>query len=672
MKEGGIRLAAYKALVNRVPGIQSRYRQYRSRTHGIGRAGAWLYLLWLNSSYYVLRNKALKTVEKYPYYEEKKLLSGGSESRLSKRETPEELAGKLLAYDVVSFDVFDTLLFRPFSEPADLFYFVADELNYLDFRRIRCEMEYKSREALYKKSGSREVNLREIYDMIETETGIGADEGMSAELAAEYRFCFANPYMRRVVEELRRHGKRIVVTSDMYLNKEQICRLLAKAGYGSFDACYISSDYRTSKSTGGLYGIVREREGREKRLAHVGDHPVSDIEQARKQGIYAFHYPNVNTIGLPYRAEDMSAVTGSLYRGLVNTHIHNGLKVYSQAYEYGFIYGGLFAVGYCRFIHEYAKENHVEKLLFLARDGEILRQVYERMYPGEDTEYVYWSRLAAAKLSAERYKYDYFRRFLYHKVNQGYRLSDIFRTMELEDMLVRMCAEAGLKAELVLTDKNAELVKGFLMANWPEVLAHYKEQVKAAAEYYRQVVKGIKKAAAVDIGWAGSGAATLDYMINAVWKLDCAVTGIIAGTNSCNTYEMNANAPQLASGKQVSYLFSQQDNRDLWKLHDAAKNHNLYWELFLDSPDGSLKGFYPDKQGGYRIVLKEPQKNTDMIVQVRNGILDFADRYIAAVGTGNVRISGRDAYAPMVLVEGRKNCGYRKGLDGKLDDANLC
>lgn len=672
MKNIRVGIAVYKVLVNRIPGIQSRYKQCRSRVHGLGRAGAWLYLLWLNISYYVLRNKALKTVDKYPYYEEKRLLADTSESQRSVRETPEEFAQKLLSYDVISFDVFDTLIFRPFSEPADLFYFVAEKLNYLDFRRIRCEMEYRSRGELYKRTGSREVNLQEIYELLERETGIGADEGMAAELEAEYRFCFANPYMHKVAGALKKHGKRVVVTSDMYLNKEQIGRLLRKAGYGSFDAYYISSDCRTSKSSGGLYEIVREREGREKRLAHVGDHPVSDVKQAKKHGIDAFHYPNVNTSGMPYRAEDMSAITGSLYRGLVNTHIHNGLRAYSQAYEYGFIYGGLFAAGYCRFIHKYVEENHVEKLLFLARDGELLKQVYDRMYPEENTEYVYWSRLAAAKLSAGRYKYDYFRRFLYHKVNQGYRLSDIFRTMEIEDMLDRMCGEEGLKEGTALTDKNVETVKGYLTENWTEVLSHYEGQVKAAAEYYGQVMAGIKRAAAVDIGWAGSGAVTLDYMMNAVWKMDCEVTGIIAGTNSCNNYEMDAGEPQLTSGKLVSYLFSQQQNRDIWKLHDAAKNHNLYWELFLDSQYGSLKGFYPDKKGGYRIVLKEPQKNADMVMQIRKGILDFTDRYLAAAGTEGVRISGRDAYAPMVLVAGRNNGAYRKGLDRKTGDANLC
>ena len=38
-------------------------------------------------------------------------------------------------------------------------------------------------------------------------------------------------------------------------------------------------------------------------------------------------------------------------------------------------------------------------------------------------------------MTARYFKYDYFRRFLFHKVNQNYSLDDIFDTMELGDLL---------------------------------------------------------------------------------------------------------------------------------------------------------------------------------------------------------------------------------------------
>ena len=68
------------------------------------------------------------------------------------------------------------------------------------------------------------------------------------------------------------------------------------------------------------------------------------------------------------------------------------------------------------------KKLNADKILFLSRDGDILKKVYTKMYPEDsmNCDYVYWSRIAAAKITADYYKYDYFRRFLYHKVNQEY------------------------------------------------------------------------------------------------------------------------------------------------------------------------------------------------------------------------------------------------------------
>ena len=108
-------------------------------------------------------------------YEEKKLVLDKSESQhflLEKRINVEKFVEKLSAYDVISFDIFDTLIFRPFSEPTDLFYFIGDKLGVMDFKRIRMEMEQKARKICYEKNGHYEVTLREIWELIHKETGI--------------------------------------------------------------------------------------------------------------------------------------------------------------------------------------------------------------------------------------------------------------------------------------------------------------------------------------------------------------------------------------------------------------------------------------------------------------------------------------------------------------------
>ena len=670
----------YSALVNEVPGIRERYNKKRKQAKGAGRGLVWFYLLYLNAAYHVFRYRKIGISEKYPYYETKQLYSSGSESSLSRRKSPEEFARELAEYDVVSFDVFDTLVLRPFSSPTDLFFLLGDELGYMDFKRIRMEMEWRARERKYRKENHYEVNLEEIYEVLSEETGIRSDTALKRETELEYSFCFANPYMKRVVGELRKLGKRIIITSDMYLNTDRIRTLLEKCDYGFFDAYYVSCDLGKSKSRGDLYDEVRKQEEEKSgrsglTFIHIGDNKVADIENSGKHGFASRHYANVNDVGMEYRPEDMSSITGSIYRGIVNAHIHNGLNEYTREYEYGYIYGGLFVTGYCQFIHDYVHRQKMDRVLFLARDGDVLMKAYKLLYP-EDAgmcRYVYWSRLAATKMAAEYFKYDYFRRFLFHKVNQGYTMKKILSAMELDDMLDDLAKENGLGAETGLTDKNVEKVKSFLMKSWDRVLEHYQEQLEAGKQYFSEILEGCSRAAAVDIGWAGSGAITLNHIVNQIWKMDCSITGIIAGTNTAANAEPDASETFLQTGKLVSYMYSQRKNRDIWKFHDPGKNHNLYWEVLLDAPHGSLKGFYLDETGHYECRFKESIVDNEKIEQIQKGILDFAEEYgkIMKKSVMFQNISGRDAYAPMLMGENEKNREFFKEICGLMDEMNV-
>lgn len=639
----------YNLLVNQNSDITIQYHRYRNRVYGWKRIQAWLYLLKLNIRYHLFKKNIYCAGN--DFYEKKKLYTGGGESSLFQRESPEEFAKRLDEYNVISFDVFDTLIFRPFSRPTDLFFLVGAALKYLDFERIRIEAEQKAREKKYKEIRSREVTFEEIWDEMELETGIPKEIGMKTEWEYECRYCFANPYMLKVVKELHKRGKKIVITSDMYLGEKYIWRLLEQCGFGVFTEYFVSCDYLMSKSEGGLFEKVKEAFGEECRYVHIGDNRYSDQKQAEKKGFICLPYQNVNEAGMKYRAEDMSVINGSIYRGLVNSYIYNGLMVYSMSYEYGFIYGGFFVLGYCKWIHDYVQKNGIDKILFLSRDGDILSKAYSIMYPGEKEkekwEYVYWSRLAATKMAAGYFKYDYFRRFLHHKVKQGYSLQEIFQSMELEDMLsgyLESIEAGGNTKESILDEKSAEKIQKYLMRHWSEVMLHYQGQVEAGKYYYRKVLEGYKRVAAVDVGWAGSGAVTLNHLVNEVWNLQCEVIGLIAGTNTIYNQEPDASEPLLYSGQLVSYMFSQQENRDIWKIHNPNKGHNIVVELLLASDEKSFRKFL--REGKYEFCDAEPEINS---YEVQRGIIDFVTYYMEKMQE-IPSISGRDAFAPIAVL----------------------
>ena len=136
-----LRMSIYGTLVNRVPEIREKYHMVRdAQTASWQRPVAWLYLAALNAGW--LLGKRQPRHKSGGEIRTARLLSAAPpESVSSVREAPEGLARRLMEYDVISFDVFDTLLFRPFSRPEDLFYIVGQKLDYLDFRRIRMEAE---------------------------------------------------------------------------------------------------------------------------------------------------------------------------------------------------------------------------------------------------------------------------------------------------------------------------------------------------------------------------------------------------------------------------------------------------------------------------------------------------------------------------------------------------
>lgn len=661
-----MRLTLYHLLVNRHAGISYRYHKYHDGTTGVQKVISWIYLLCLNFAYYILLCRFLGRKPEMEVYESRRLNCKRSESEEYLAKNPQLLVEAyvdgLMKYDVISFDLFDTLIFRPFALPTDVFFLIGGAIGCLDFKNLRMQAEERARVEQKKKYGHYEVTLADIWKTLESKTGISACDGVQEEERIEKKLCYANPFMLEVWKKLRQMGKKLLIVSDMYLPLDCIEAILENAGYEGAEKVYLSNVYGKSKADGGLYEEVL-KDWRQASLIHVGDNLHSDRDMAKRHGLAVLPYPSIYQNVMLYRPTDMSAMIGSAYRAVVSSRLYNGLCSYGIAYEYGYLYGGLFVLGYCTFIHEYYERHQLDKLLFLSRDGDILLQVYRRLYPEDDAEYVYWSRKAAVKLMASVDKHDYFRRFLYHKVNQGYTVAQILHTMELDDLLMSTASLGVLKPEDELTDKNVEILREWIEEKWEQVIAGYGSQMSAAEKYYANVLAGCVRAAAVDIGWAGSGALALSYLTEKVWKLPCQITGLIAGTNTIHSAEPDASEPFLQNGKLCAYLYSQNHNRDLLKKHDPNKEYNVFWELLLSSTTPQFTGFYEgrieavEERADYleeldiTLVFGRQERNLDGIRQIQQGIMDFADDYRRRFKEFPCmfRVSGRDAYAPMLV-----------------------
>lgn len=226
----------------------------------------------------------------------------------------------------------------------------------------------------------------------------------------------------------------------------------------------------------------------------------------------------------------------------------------------------------------------------------------------------------------------------------------------------------GLSAEDALTDRNVKRVRTFLETKWSAVLEAYEPEHRAAKAYYAEILKDCKRVVAVDIGWAGSGAIALNRLVQQVWKLPCEIIGMIAGTNTLHNDEPDASEMFLQTGRLVAYLYSQSHNRDLLKKHDPNRNYNVYWELLLSSPTPQFVGFSENAEKGWSLRFGKCDANPEGIREIQEGILTFVRMYKAHFGElpYMYRISGRDAYAPMLVAAGNGE-RYLKEIEKKFE-----
>lgn len=624
----------YNILVARKSPIRQRYVKYKAQGKSPFKRA--VYLFRLNFSYYVLRDKTLLrygNAKTKPYCR-------GSESEIDFKAPPEKTVSELSGFDAVSFDIFDTLILRPFASPADLFHIVGAEAELLNFADIREECEKKARELKKARCGSYEIDIDDIYSYAQQYAGSGFAAAKEKELEAEMNLCRPNPYMLRVWRQLREKNVKLFVISDMYLKSDFLERLLVKNGFSGFEKLFVSNEYSCSKYDGGLYEAAKKHMPHG-RLAHVGDNSLSDIAKSAEHGFTAFGCKNVNECGAAYRPADMSKIVGSAYCGVVNGKLHCGLEKYPMLYEYGYIYSGIFALGYCGFIHRISREQRADKVLFLARDGDLLKKIYDKLYPEENTEYFLWSRLAAVKLCFLDNTCDYIRRFIYHKSDGKLSAARLLEQMELGEL----SEECPMK-DTVITEKNYMELGRFIIDRKERIASIYDEQAQGAQRYFSQKLSGCKKALAVDVGWAGSGGAAIGALCKK-WNLGTQVIGVVAGTNDGGSEQPNASEGLLQSGKMYSYCFSQRHNRNLYLIHDSAQGHNAFFEMLLGSESASLKGF---KASGEPIFSEAEQGNQDTVRLIHKGALDFCSDYARAFAKYPymLDISGSDAYAPFL------------------------
>jgi|GEM_PF-1188283 len=199
--------------------------------------------------------------------------------------------------DLISLDVFDTLLLRRVETPVAVFDMVgrrAAAAGLVDqglspalFRLARQEAERRARQA----APGGEATLAAIYGA----AALGDPEALARlELAVEADLLVANPLLLPVLEALAAAGRPAVLLSDTFFAAEDLRVLLRGAGIGEglYQTLYASCDHGCSKADGGLFRrlLADHPQLPPGRILHVGDDPRGDVAMARAAGLRTLHY----------------------------------------------------------------------------------------------------------------------------------------------------------------------------------------------------------------------------------------------------------------------------------------------------------------------------------------------------------------------------------------------
>jgi FMN phosphatase YigB (HAD superfamily) len=299
----------------------------------------------------------------------------------------------LLSTDtVVSVDVFDTALTRTCGPPEAVFLWLGRRLSRSG--AIPCSPEVFARarawsdRVVWARAGGLDsrVSLPDFYEDVTRALHLDpalAPSLADAEARLEAEVLRALPSARQAVREASSSARRVVFTSDTYFSGAFLERQLrANDVWPEGSACFASSDQAVAKASGRLYDhLLAELDVDPSQVVHVGDHPHSDGVMARHRGLRPVAVPE----GRLNRYEQLlagsmwaTAGTGAALAGASRlARSHNRAQTADEQAIVDVAAGvaGPAVVAYVLWLLRRALHSGVRRLVFLARDGQVLHEV---------------------------------------------------------------------------------------------------------------------------------------------------------------------------------------------------------------------------------------------------------------------------------------------------------
>lgn len=300
--------------------------------------------------------------------------------------TYDQLMEQIELHDVVSFDIFDTLLTRKVYEPTDVFSLLGLKYNetlpfdfYVERQNAERDLQLVS-----------ETNINEIYYYLGKKWNLPKEvcqKLLDSEIEKEREVLIKRERMVRCFHECLDKGKLVYLVSDMYFPQNILKEFLKSFDIDGYKELLVSCDYNVSKKNG-LFCILREKvDG--KRCIHIGDNYEADYKAAKRDGIDAYrilspvrmleistynevlsHLENIETrIMIGMLCAEVFNDPFSLYNSKGKPQI-NGCE------KFGRVFIAPIAVSFMLWLLNEVNNKPNALLIFPARDGWIMQKIY--------------------------------------------------------------------------------------------------------------------------------------------------------------------------------------------------------------------------------------------------------------------------------------------------------
>lgn len=323
--------------------------------------------------------------------------------------------------DVISFDIFDTLLVRQWFFPDNLFAYLDEAVmrrfGITDFARLRKEAERLAR----LESTGGDVDISAIYLCLgklcrQPEV---MSEIRLLEESAELLTLRPRKDVIEAAHQLKAGGKRIVLISDMYLPEEFIRNVLMNYGIDMYDSLYLSCATGLRKDRGDLWANIAQRENvLPQRWLHVGDNEYSDLQLPLEIGYsHPAHVMRAADQFFLFNEEMQHWMQPSIWQeGLLLGLMANRIFLPGSAdvpisinatertieikslRDFGYLVVGPALTVFMAWLIGRAREDKIELLLYASREGYLLKQAHELIAASlsiPESQYFLCSRRAA-------------------------------------------------------------------------------------------------------------------------------------------------------------------------------------------------------------------------------------------------------------------------------------